>query len=134
MFEAWTHLEVEMHEDATITVAKYSNYDWDDDGNEVIVYDDVDIESVQDIYVAVNQSMVDCVEDMVGTETSPDYGERWFVALCNGHESGFHGYCIDQCVLDELRDKNEVVLRPLGHAWDDEVSATVRKMYGSDVA
>lgn len=128
MDEVWTHLEVEMNPDATISVGKYSWYDYDSDGNGLIARETVAVESTFDLYAAVMNSMLTCF-DMFDDPGCYDYGEYWFVAADGGE---FCGYCIRQDDVEDINADGEVILYPLGIEWANDIDKAVDRCLGEE--
>lgn len=128
MYEVWTDLMSEMHEDGTITIEKDAHYEWDDDGNEFIVRKDVDVKSTWDLFASVANSMIDYLGDMFEDGTSLDYGEFWFIAYCNGVTKG---YCINNADLETLNEEGVVTINPLT-GWDAEIAEAEARIFGPD--
>jgi hypothetical protein len=120
--ELWTKLNVSVNDDGVITIEKDGRYDWDEDGHEIIVYDDFEVADLFDLYAAVANTLsgVEIMdENMLG------YGEYWFVAI----EGGEHGYVIDKYKMDELNEEGLVQLYPLSDEWADEIKQAIDGMF-----
>ena len=125
MLEKWTQLFVSMENDASIEVSFDAHYEWDGD-EEVLVYEDHEDVSETDIFIAICNSGIDCIEPLYGDDYNDGY-EFAFVALCNSPiANGFHGYFVDYRDAERLNDELCIVIRPLV-GRDDDVKEAVKR-------